>query len=383
MEVNTIPGRPSQVTKAVYILYFSLGLVTIRAFLDLSISGGKFSEGIAVLVQLPLFALLYYVIGKGKNWARITFCVLTFLGILLFAVQFLKDPPGSNLLSFSKLSLDIAGMVLDLIALVLLFQPVSSEWFKDVSDVRSNSSKAMSMSWRKPFKTILHILRNTDQPVLSYVWQAWLIGFIPTIAIGTLVGLTMPDKVPSIDGTPGSMFYKQSPITIVLSAVVLGPWMETCLMWPILGILKRIIRKTLWVAAASALVWGVLHSTVAPAWGLGIAWPFFVFSLCFLEWSKISTGWAITATALVHMLHNAVPILVVVLLLMFGFQAPHQKTIKPNSARNHIEAPVSVEKKTSTAQPSVQGNPTIKTKDPDKEAGNEEFQKVYPELGIQ
>ena len=372
MEVNATPGRPPQVTKAVYILYLSLGLATIRAFLDLSIPGGEFLEGIGVLVLLPLFALLYYAIGKGKNWARITFCALTFLGFVLFTVQFVQDPPGSGLLGMGKLGLDIAGMGFDLIALVLLFRPVSSYWFK-----------AMSGSQRNPFKFILPLLRNTDQPVLSYVWRAWLIGFIPTIVIAPIIGLIMPDKVPSIDGSPGSMFYKQSPITIVLSAVVLGPWIETLLMWPILGLLKRIIRKTLWVAAASAVVWGVLHSLAAPAWGLGVAWPFFVFSLCFLEWSKISIGKAITATALIHMLHNAVPICILVLTMMFGFQAPYQKSVEPPSARENIESPVSAEKKTSTVQPSVQGNPPKKTKDPDKEAGGEEFLKAYPELDIQ
>jgi biopolymer transport protein ExbB/TolQ len=80
-------------------------------------------------------------------------------------------------------------------------------------------------------------------------------------------------------------------------------------MWPVLWVLKRCIGSTVGVAAASAVFWGILHSLVAPAWGLVVAWPFFVFSLCFLAWEERSVWRAIVATAVTHMCQNALPAL--------------------------------------------------------------------------
>jgi hypothetical protein len=40
---------------------------------------------------------------------------------------------------------------------------------------------------------------------------------------------------------------------------------------------------------------------------LSVAWPFFVFSICFLEWEKISKRRAIVVTALLHTCQNLLP----------------------------------------------------------------------------
>jgi hypothetical protein len=104
------------------------------------------------------------------------------------------------------------------------------------------------------------------------------------------------------------------PVLLVLFGVLFfSPWLETVLMWPALWVLKRLIRNSLGVAFASAILWGGLHSLVSPTWGLIVLWPFFVLSLCFLEWQKRSTGRAILVTGLVHTCNNSLPAVAILL----------------------------------------------------------------------
>jgi hypothetical protein len=146
------------------------------------------------------------------------------------------------------------------------------------------------------------LARRADQPILNYVWKAVIVALIPSLIIGTLVSLVVPDKGPQFKGP---LFL------VVFSVLVISPWLETLLMWPILWILKRFLRTQTRVAIGSALVWGLFHSLLAPAWGLTVAWPFFVFSYCFLEWEKKSKIHAILATALVHTGQNLLPAIVI------------------------------------------------------------------------
>ena len=90
-------------------------------------------------------------------------------------------------------------------------------------------------------------------------------------------------------------------------SLILDPWMETFLMWPVLWMLNRLMTAPTKIAIASAVLWGILHSLSAPAWGMIIVWPFFVFSVGFLEWEKKSKGVAIVVTALVHTCQNIIP----------------------------------------------------------------------------
>ena len=153
-------------------------------------------------------------------------------------------------------------------------------------------------------KRILHFLSRTDLPARTYVWRAAVIAFIPSIMISIVVTLALPHKSPTFDG----------PVAfVVFSMLILSPWIETLLMWPILWVLKRFTRNQLSIALGSMAVWAILHSLASPAWGLIIAWPFFIFSVCFLEWEKKSKIKAIVVTALVHTCQNAIPVIAVVL----------------------------------------------------------------------
>ena len=154
-------------------------------------------------------------------------------------------------------------------------------------------------------KRVLQFLSRTDMPAGTYVWKAALISLIPSLIISIVVNLILPGKGPSFQQMPA--------IVMILGVVVFSPWVETLLMWPILWVVKRFIRTTWGVALVSAVIWGLLHSLAAPAWGFGVLWPFFVFAVCFLEWEKKSTGRAIVVTASVHMGQNLLPALAVLL----------------------------------------------------------------------
>jgi len=78
-------------------------------------------------------------------------------------------------------------------------------------------------------------------------------------------------------------------------------------MWAILWTLKLFIQNRLLVALVCAAINGLAHNPYESGWILGVVWPFFVYSLCFLEWEKKSKGKAIVVTAMVHTFYNMVP----------------------------------------------------------------------------
>ncbi len=168
MEDTRTLERPSRVTTAVHMLYLSLGFPVAGAFLQCVLPEGNRSEGLVVLGSLPLPLLLYCMIRRGKDWARITFVIMSVLNVAALVDRSLINPPLFDSREISLLSLGIAEVCIDLAALALLFQPDSSDWFR-----------AMSGPPKNRFKNMLGSLRNTDQPVLSYVWRAWLIALVP------------------------------------------------------------------------------------------------------------------------------------------------------------------------------------------------------------
>jgi hypothetical protein len=74
---------------------------------------------------MGIFGLFIYMIGKGRNWARITYLVLFILDWTAFLpeMQTLLTNPISRLLA-------IGETVMEIIAFVFLFQKQSSDWFR-------------------------------------------------------------------------------------------------------------------------------------------------------------------------------------------------------------------------------------------------------------
>jgi hypothetical protein len=66
----------------------------------------------------------------------------------------------------------------------------------------------------------------------------------------------------------------------------------------------RPLRSKARIALVSAFAWGLLHALIA--WGAVLtAWPFFVFSLIWLERRSLGLRAAFVATTGAHALHNA------------------------------------------------------------------------------
>jgi hypothetical protein len=89
------------------------------------------SIGFMIFVSISVLGILWFFIHKiwkGRDWARITFLVLYIIGIpfaVFTLLQPLMDRPFYGVLG-------IGQAVLQLVALVFLFQKSSSEWFKQM-----------------------------------------------------------------------------------------------------------------------------------------------------------------------------------------------------------------------------------------------------------
>lgn len=138
----------------------------------------------------------------------------------------------------------------------------------------------------------------------GYVLRATLLSLLPSLAVSALLALVLPASV-----------YRQFESVgwfDVFGVLVVSPWGETLLMLPIFWVLKRFVVKPTSLALGSAACWGMLHAIVTPTWGLVVAWPFFVFSVCFLAWQRRSRKLAIIVTSLIHTFHNLLPAVVLI-----------------------------------------------------------------------
>ena len=148
---------------------------------------------------------------------------------------------------------------------------------------------------------LLSMLFDNRISMHKYVLRAALISFLPSMVIVFILaasGIMTEERAPTFEGDP---------LVIFLMVVVVGPPIETLLMVPILWILSFLTRREVPLATMSACVWAGFHSLFASAWGLGIIWPFFVFSCSYLNWRRRGFWPAILVTSCVHSLQNLLP----------------------------------------------------------------------------
>ena len=124
-------SRPKIVGIAVTILYVTLGVSCLNIFMQVLLEPNPIlrkhwlSNIWINLLDIGIFLLIVYKISKGRNWARITFLVFFIVGSILEAPQLFQ-----NLLQISFTGLiSIVISVIEIIALVMLFQKPSSDWF--------------------------------------------------------------------------------------------------------------------------------------------------------------------------------------------------------------------------------------------------------------
>jgi hypothetical protein len=139
MGTNTMIERPSKVTAAVVMLYVVLGIATAEWLIGLSRAGQSLGlpEYLTVLTLGPVFFWFIYVIGQGKDWARIAVLVIVAPFLPFSAISLarsLAQTPLSISLDVGIIILDAVALILEIGALIFLFQKDSSAWFKAMKD---------------------------------------------------------------------------------------------------------------------------------------------------------------------------------------------------------------------------------------------------------
>jgi hypothetical protein len=140
----------------------------------------------------------------------------------------------------------------------------------------------------------------------KYVLRTGLISLIPSLIITTILGLSGV-----ITEETGPEF-KGPALGLLIGMVLISPPLETLLMGGGLWILSFITKRPVRLAVISAFIWAGVHSLFAPAWGLGVIWPFFVFSCSYLGWRRRSWRRAILVTSCVHAFQNILPAIAVI-----------------------------------------------------------------------
>jgi hypothetical protein len=153
---------------------------------------------------------------------------------------------------------------------------------------------------------VLALLFDNQISMWKYVLRTGLISLVPSLIIAMILGLTGV-----ITEETGPEF-KGPAIGLLIGLVVISPPLETLLMGGVLWILSFITKRQVWLAVISAFVWAGVHSLIAPAWGLGVIWPFFVFSCTYLGWRRRSWWRAILVTSCVHAFQNILPAIVAI-----------------------------------------------------------------------
>jgi len=131
MEQNRV-NKPAQIRRAVMLLYVTIGMGILRCILNVSqFSKESTISSLAFVIAAAsgIAWFLYYMIGKGKNWARITLLIFTLISVPLEGRSILKSIVANPIAG----SLELGQMCLIIYALVLLFQKPSSEWFRQIA----------------------------------------------------------------------------------------------------------------------------------------------------------------------------------------------------------------------------------------------------------
>lgn len=89
-----------------------------------------------------------------------------------------------------------------------------------------------------------------------------------------------------------------------LGIVVFAPLVETVLLAGVLRVLSLTSSRAMFVAMASAVIWGGVHAAFGLTWFFGTVWSFFIFSCAYLGWRPVSFKAAFLAAWIPHVLIN-------------------------------------------------------------------------------
>ncbi|MCF8095706.1 MAG: hypothetical protein K9J79_10145 [Desulfobacteraceae bacterium] len=135
---QSLNTRPKKVRAAVTLLYIGIAIGILRTGIKAPATLADVSYPIlsslliAILMGVGIFIVI--MIGKGHNWARITFLIIFIIFLFSFP-QFLQALPAKPFLG----TVHIIHIIMAVVSLVLLFQKQSSQWFKEMKAKRQKT----------------------------------------------------------------------------------------------------------------------------------------------------------------------------------------------------------------------------------------------------
>lgn len=153
--------------------------------------------------------------------------------------------------------------------------------------------------------------RRVDDAV--YVLVATACTVVPAVALGTLLyaAAAAAGRAPESFPVPGS--YAEM-LVDAAGYVVLAPLMETAILIAIVGLVRGVTSRPLWVVGVPSLLWGLAHGVFTSGWidfGGRVAattWAFAVFTTVYLAWRGEGRGRGFWMATAVHALNNLVAV---------------------------------------------------------------------------
>lgn len=135
---EVIAQKPAQIVMATRLLWFTLALGVVNSALEWQFLTSTTSVGLLVSTQLLTFAVVAWLtimISRGRNWARITFLIMSIIGLPVVFMQFqamFARSPISGAISVLQLLLQIG-------ALYLMFSEPGRRWFRRAKPVAATT----------------------------------------------------------------------------------------------------------------------------------------------------------------------------------------------------------------------------------------------------
>ena len=128
---NTLSEIPKKIKQAAKLVYLSLLVGLIKSVLYETLTTQNMlsdPKSLTIgIITILLIGFLGYMIGQGKNWAKITFLVLFIIGMIGYPFIVLNEFQTSSVIGV----VSIVQMLIQLYVLIILFRGEPKEWFKE------------------------------------------------------------------------------------------------------------------------------------------------------------------------------------------------------------------------------------------------------------
>lgn len=132
---RALAERPRQVLAALWLLWagLAIGLPVMHYEYTDAVAKAPAAGVFVLLVTGAIFALLailYYLIGRGRNWARIGYLLFTLWSWYMFftTLRELAAKPDH------VIALEVLGTLLDFVVIPLLFFGPGARWFRTMRE---------------------------------------------------------------------------------------------------------------------------------------------------------------------------------------------------------------------------------------------------------